>query len=97
MKVLSITRIVIMTVILSLTLFTFSCKKDNANKEPVVTESQATQYSAESLEAEASYDDLQDISMTAADEEGIISAGRPAGTAGRPFPFLRLRLRGQGA
>jgi hypothetical protein len=45
------------------------------------------------LEAEASYDDLQDISMTAADEEGIISAGRPAGTAGRPFPFLRLRLR----
>lgn len=59
-----------------------------------MTESEATEYSTESMEAEASYDDVQDISMTAADEEGIISAGRPAGnTAGRPFPFLKLRLR----
>jgi hypothetical protein len=93
MKVLSITRIVIATIVLSLTLVTFSCKKEATNKE-AMTESEATEYSAESMEAEASYDDVQDISMTAADEEGIISAGRPAGnTAGRPFPFLKLRLR----
>ena len=43
------------------------------------------------MEAEASYDDIQDVSMTAAIEEGIISAGRGEGL--RPFPFLRLRLR----
>jgi hypothetical protein len=93
MKVLSITRIVIATIVLSITLFTFSCKKEASNKE-AMTENEATEYSAESMEAEASYDDVQDISMTAADEEGIASAGRPAGnTAGRPFPFPKLRLR----
>jgi hypothetical protein len=90
MKVLSITRIVIITITLSLTLFTFSCKKEATEKE-TMTESEATEYSAESMEAEASYDDVQDISMTAADEEGIISAGK--GQGAKPFPFLRLRLR----
>ncbi|MEP7377339.1 MAG: hypothetical protein ABI675_28310 [Chitinophagaceae bacterium] len=94
MKVLSITRIVIVTIALSITLFTISCKKEATTNKQTVTESEAAEYSAESMEAEASYDDVQDISMTAADEEGIISAGRPAGnTAGRPFPFQRLRLR----
>ena len=94
MKVLSITRIVIVTIALSITLFTISCKKEATTNKQTVTEGEAAQYSTESMEAEASYDDLQDISMTAADEEGIISAGRPAGnTAGRPFPFQRLRLR----
>jgi hypothetical protein len=90
MKVLSITRIVIATIALSLTLFIFSCKKEAANKE-AMTESEATEYSAESMEAEASYDDVQDISMTAADEEGIISAGK--GQGAKPYPFLKLRLR----
>ena len=90
MKVLSITRIVIITVTLSLTLFTFSCKKEATQKE-TMTETEATEYSAESMEAEASYDDVQDISMTAADEEGIISAGK--GQEAKPFPFLRLRVR----
>lgn len=90
MKFLSITRIAILTLTLSLTLFTFSCKKDAAGGKDM-SESEATEYSAESMEAEASYDDLQDISMTAADEEGIISAGK--GQGAKPFPFLRLRLR----
>jgi hypothetical protein len=94
MKVLSINRIVIATIALSLTLFTFSCKKEAAQDNPAVSEAEATEYSTESMEAEGSYDDLQDISMTAADEEGLISAGKPSGnTAGRPFPFSKLRLR----
>jgi hypothetical protein len=71
----------------------FSCKKDAAEKKPAVTEAEATEYSTESMEAESSFDDVQDLSMTAADEEGVASAGKPAGTAGRPFPFLKLRLR----
>ena len=83
-----------MTIALSLILFNFSCKKEDTQNNPAVTEAEATEYSTESMEAEASYDDLQDVSMTAADEEGLISAGRPAGnTAGRPFPFLKLRMR----
>jgi hypothetical protein len=94
MKVLSINRIVLATIALSLILFNFSCKKEDTQKNPAVTEAEATEYSTESMEAEASYDDVQDVSMTAADEEGLISAGKPAGnTAGRPFPFLKLRLR----
>lgn len=93
MKVLSINRIVA-TIVLSLTLFIFSCKKEAVQDSPAISEAEATEYSTESTEAEASYDDLQDISMTAADEEGLISAGKPSGnTAGRPFPFFKLRLR----
>jgi hypothetical protein len=94
MKFLSISKIVIITVTLSLSVFVFSCKKETATNEPAMSEAEATEYSSESMEAEASFDDLQDIGMTAADEEGIISAGRAGGNiAGRPFPFLRLRLR----
>ena len=92
MKIISINRIALAAIALSLTIFIFSCKKESTNsKAPAVTEAEAEEYSAESMEAEGSYDDIQDISMTAADEEGIISAGRGEGL--RPFPFLRLRLR----
>lgn len=70
----------------------FSCKKESADTEaPAITENEAVEYSAESMEAEASFDDIQDIGMSAADEEGIISAGK--GQGAKPFPFLRLRLR----
>ena len=92
MKVLFINRFAIAMIALFLTLFVFSCKKEDTKPEtPAITETEAAEYSAESMEAEASFDDIQDISMTAADEEGIISAGRAEGL--RPFPFLRLRLR----
>jgi hypothetical protein len=95
MKLFSINRIAIATIVLSLALFTFSCKKESSEKNGSVSEAEATEYSAESMEAESSYDDVQDISMTAADEEGLISAGKPSSdnTAGRPFPFSKLRLR----
>jgi len=90
MKLLSINRVALAAITLSLALSIFSCKKEKTDT-PAVTETEAAEYSAEGMEAEASYDDIQDISMTAADEEGIISAGRGEGL--RPFPFLRLRLR----
>ncbi len=95
MKFLSINRNVIAAVVLSLALFTFSCKKESSEKNASMSEAEATEYSSESMEAESSYDDVQDISMTAADEEGLISAGKPSSdnTAGRPFPFAKLRLR----
>lgn len=71
----------------------FSCKKENSEpNQPAVSETEAAEYSAESMEADASFDDVHDISMTAADEEGVISAGKP-GTGARPFPFAWLRLR----
>ncbi len=92
MKFVSLTRIACMAISLAFVLFIFSCQKENNESEnPALTETEATEYSLESMEAEASYDDITDIGMTAADEEGIISAGK--GTGLRPFPFLRLRLR----
>jgi len=94
MKVFSINRILLLAMALSVTLFNFSCKKEDTDKNPSITEAEATEYSTESMETEATFDDLQDVSMMAADEEGVISAGKPApNTAGKPFPFLRLRLR----
>src|SRR5687768_424949 len=92
MKFFSGNRIALMAITLLLTVFVFSCNKESADNEtPAITETEAVEYSAESMEAEASYDDIQDISMSAANEEGIISAGRDQGA--KPFPFLRLRLR----
>jgi len=91
MKIVSINRIAMAAIALFLTIFVFSCKKEAVQDSPAITEAEAEEYSAESMETEASYDDIQDISMAAADEEGIISAGR--GQDIRLFPFLRLRLR----
>ncbi|WP_276502248.1 hypothetical protein [Terrimonas pollutisoli] len=92
MKLLTINRFSLATIILSLSLFFFSCKKESSQpSSPAVSETEAAEYSAEGMETEASYDDVQDISMTAADEEGILSAGRAEGL--RPFPFLKLRVR----
>ena len=94
MKVFSISRTLLLTTALSVILFNFSCKKEDTDNNPSITEAEATEYSTESMETEATFDDLQDVSMMAADEEGVISAGKPApNTAGKPFPFLRLRLR----
>jgi hypothetical protein len=71
-----------------------SCKKDKSDdSQPAITEAEAEEYSLETMEAESGFDDLQDISMTAADEEALASAARADGTAGRPFPFLKLKLR----
>ena len=89
MKIVSMNRNTLATIALFLTILVFSCKKESANSnEKTVTEAEAEEYSAESMETEASYDDIQDISMAAADEEGIISAGR--GQDFIPFPFLNL-------
>ena len=93
MKFFSSNRIALAAITLLVTVFVFSCKKEGADTgSPAMAEDEAVEYSAESMEAEASFDDIHDISMSAADEEGIISAGKP-GTGAKPFPFLRLRLR----
>lgn len=92
MNLLTFNRFSFATIALSLSIFFFSCKKEASQpSSPAVSETEAAEYSAEGMEAEASYDDVQDISMTAADEEGVLSAGRAEGL--RPFPFLKLRAR----
>jgi hypothetical protein len=73
MKFVSFNRIALIASILLLNVFLFSCKKEASVSNTAVTEAEAAELSDESSQAEASFDDADDIAMTAADEEG--SAG----------------------
>jgi hypothetical protein len=90
MKIISINRITIAAFAVLMTSFLFSCQKEGSlsNSNTAVTEEDAAVYSDESVQAEASFDDVEDIGMTAAEEEGTVSAAN-----GRLFPFLELRDR----
>jgi hypothetical protein len=91
MKFLSINRITITVLFLAVTAL-FSCQKESSSSNSNdVTEEQAVTFSDESAQAEASFDDVEDISMQAAEEEGEVSA--PNGRLERLFPFSRLRDR----
>lgn len=92
MKFLSIKRITLTALIMLISVL-YSCQKENSsststNSSQTVSEADAVTYSDESTQTEASFDDVEDISMQAADEEGAVSAPN-----GRFFPFLHLRLR----
>ena len=80
---------IILAVVFILATALYSCQKENSSSsnETTVSEEDAVSYSDESAQAEGSFDDIEDISMQAADEEGVTSAG------GRVFPFVHLRLR----
>ena len=80
---------IILAVVFILATALYSCQKENSSNSNVtnVTEDEAVAYSDESAQAEGSFDDIEDISFQAADEEGVTSAG------GRLFPFVHLRLR----
>ncbi len=97
MKTISLSRITIASFAILSVLFLFSCQKETSSTSSTsaaVTEEQATTYSDESTQTEASFDDAEDVSMTAATEESNAStAGRSEG-ANRYFPtFEELRLR----
>lgn len=86
---LSINRITL-AVLFMLATALYSCQKENSatNSAQPVSEEEAVTYSDESAQAEASYDDVEDVSMLAAEEESKVSAPN-----GRLFPFRHLRLR----
>jgi hypothetical protein len=88
MKLVSFNRVSLAVVLLLATVI-YSCQKEKgSNPAQEVSEEEAIVFAEESTEAEASFDDLEDISMQAADEESFVSAPN-----GRIFPFLRLRAR----
>ncbi len=97
MKTLSLNRIIIAALAVMLTTFFISCQKENSLDDSAgtetVTEEEAKVYSDESVQAEASFDDVEDISMIAAEEEGEASVyGRSE--SGRYLPvFAELRVR----
>ena len=93
MKKFSINRISIAALSFLFATMLFSCKKElssNNDSPATVTEEQATAYSEESSVAEASFDDVEDVAMTAADEEGNASQ---YGENGRHFAPLFVELR----
>ena len=91
MKNFSINRISIAVIMSVIAAMLFSCQKDlsTANNQ-TLTEEQATTYSEESSVSESSFDDAEDVAMTAADEEGNASE---YGINGRLFnpSFVELR------
>lgn len=91
MKTISLNRITIAAIAILFSGFVLvSCQKENSTvtNDPV-TEEQATTYSDESAQAEASFDDVEDVGMIAAEEDGAASTGRGYHPT---FEELRLRL-----
>lgn len=92
MKLSSINRMHFTALAIMLSLFFISCQKENSlnnnTSTTPVSEEESIVYAEESTQAEASFDDIEDIGMTAADEEAAESAPN-----GRIFPFSELRLR----
>jgi hypothetical protein len=92
MKLLSFNRISLAVITVLCTTLLFSCQKEgNLSNSDNLTEDQVAVYSDESAQTEASFDDVEDIGMTAAEEEGAVSAPETAG--GRVYPFHELRDR----
>ncbi|MES1219088.1 MAG: hypothetical protein ABUT20_26515, partial [Bacteroidota bacterium] len=97
MKTFSINRITIAAFAVLFSVILYSCQKESSiNSSLTVTEEQAATYSDESTQTEASFDDVEDVSLTAAEEESVASApnGRVSeGTRLLPtFEELRLRI-----
>lgn len=100
MKTLSLNRFLIAAFAVLITSFMISCQKENSLAESqdtgtdTVTEEQAKVYADESTQTEASFDDVEDVAMIAAEEEGDASTyGRSADANNRLLPFDELRLR----
>jgi hypothetical protein len=77
MKFISINRILIAPFLFLTVAFLFSCQKENSIKNSnSVSESDAATYSDESAQADGSFDDIDDVGMTAADADNTASIGR---------------------
>ncbi len=101
MKTISINRISIAAIAILFSTFIFTaCQKENSfTNSSEVTEEEASSLSDESSQAEASFDDAEDISFTAAEEEGNAGGfgveGLTSNLQGRHFlpTFFELRQR----
>jgi hypothetical protein len=98
MKISPFNRITITAVAVMMTTILFSCQKEGSlsetNSTDNLTEEEAATYSDESVQAEASFDDVEDISMSAAEDESDATLhGRVAESARRTPTFVDLRLR----
>jgi hypothetical protein len=91
MKMLSLSRISIAALSFLLAAFLFSCQKESSQtSSSTTTDEEVVASTEESTQAEASFDDVADVSMVAADEEDAASTSGING--GHFFPsFHELR------
>jgi hypothetical protein len=96
MKFISINGALIAVFMFLSAAFLFSCQKEasvnNSNSSTTVTEADAAIYSDESVQAEGSFDDVADISMTAADADNIAFTGRMDRGYHPDFTVLRAAI-----
>jgi hypothetical protein len=87
---LNLTRLTVFFAAFTFVIVLYSCQKESSQvaSSATVTEEQAATYSDESTQTEASFDDVEDVSMTAAEEE----VGSPTGRGIPTFDELRLRI-----
>jgi len=90
MKINSINRMLVAMLVLGAAFF--SCQKETSLNNPTneVTEEQAATYSDESAQADASFDDVGDLAMTAADADNSAFTGRATRLYIPDFAELRL-------
>jgi hypothetical protein len=95
MKTISLNRLTIAVCSVFFCIILFSCQKESSQSASPVSEEDAITYTDESAQAEASFDDVEDIGMIAAEEEGVASTGgRSEETTHHYLPvFEELRLR----
>lgn len=95
MKTISINRITIAVFAVFFSAILYSCQKEisSTNSSTTVSEQEAVNYSDEGSQADASFDDVSDVSMVAADEEDAASTagdnGRGLTERGIYFPSFR--------
>lgn len=90
MKTITLNRMMNAMFAVLLSIFIISCQKESSLTEPTtLTEEEAATYSEESTQAEASFDDAEDIGFTAAEEEGNAGGfgleGRSSAEQGRIY------------
>src|SRR5258705_11761993 len=92
MKVFSTSRPLISLFSFLLISFLFSCQKETSNSNSSVTEEQAATYSDETAQADASFDDVADSGMVAADADNNAATGRTTRNYFPDFGDLRLAI-----
>jgi hypothetical protein len=91
MKTFSINRIIAAAFIFLSTAILFSCQKEMSSNQNVSDEDAAV-YSDESAQADASFEDVADLGMTAADADAEASTARTTGIYFPDFAELRAAI-----
>ena len=96
MKTITLNRIYVALFATLFSVLIYSCQKESSltsNNSNAVTEQAASDYSDEGAQADASFDDVSDLGMVAADEDNSASQlgdnGRGTDNTGRYFPSFR--------